>query len=439
MFQKVLISILLLMTLQFRAQQVILKGHIHDAATGQVIPHAFVKVLSSTYVAETKGDGSFELRLPRKLHYSILVQHVAYHKKMRELDVEEKTDTVNLDISLKMNVYILDSVAIRAVHPPDTLVGNPKYSIYDFDFYEDKYLLLTAAHALTKAEVRLVDDGGITYAVTVIPEAAGEAKEFYHDFMGYTNVFCEHALYRIRVINQEIVLAALPMEDYNSLVKPILDTLDGQIIFSDYWREYPSFNYYTYDQKDSSRHLICNVTNEDLMHAYNFEYYSMPSKNKLAARRLAMELHTDKHITAALMSGFTQSMFYEPLFAPLYVVEDTMCVFDHYKDLLFHFDRRGNKLDSMKINYHHPKNWREWKRLMVMDPLENKIYAIYDRNGHKYIKYINNHNGQAQGQYTLQFHSAEKMKVRDGFVYYIYRPFDSTQERFLYREMIKLE
>lgn len=51
------------------------------------------------------------------------------------------------------------------------------------------------------------------------------------------------------------------------------------------------------------------------MHAYNFEYYSLKPKDKLQARRIAMYLKTDKHIVASLLSGFTKSMLYEPLFA----------------------------------------------------------------------------------------------------------------------------
>ena len=96
-------------------------------------------------------------------------------------------------------------------------------------------------------------------------------------------------------------------------------------------------------------------------------------------------------------------------------------------------------MDSIAITYNHPKNWKEWKHLMLKDDIENLIYAVYDKNGHKYIKQISVQTGKELGKYTLQFHSADKLKIHNGFAYYIYRPFESTQQKFFYRELIRLE
>jgi hypothetical protein len=333
----------------------------------------------------------------------------------------------------------MDTVSIYSSFKPDTLVGSPKYSIYDFDFYEDKYILLTAPKSLEKAELKLADASGKIITTYAVPKEGGEAKEFYHDYMGYTNLVCKNYIYRINMYHERFVLIPLSIQDVNAFIKPIVDTINGKIIFSDYWKEYPLFNYYSFDERDSLKQRIHTVEDEELMHAYKFEYYSLMPKEKLAARRLAMELKTDKHIVASLMSGFTKSMFYEPLFAPLYIIKDTICVFDHYKDKLYHLNRNGAKIDSVTINYNHPKNWKEWKNKMLKDDIENLIYAVYEKNGHKYIKRINSKTGKEEGKYNLQFHSADKLKIHDGYAYYIYRPFESTQEKFFYREYIKFE
>ena len=75
---------------------------------------------------------------------------------------------------------------------------------------------------------------------------------------------------------------------------------------------------------------------------------------------------------------------------------------------------------------------------MLKDEVENTIYAVYAKDGHKYIKLIDHHDGKDKGKYKLMFHSGDKVKVRDGYIYYVYRPFESTQEKFLYRERITL-
>jgi len=404
----------------------------------KAVEGALVQVLNSNYNAVSDSKGSFKITIPHKQHLSVLFKHTSYVSKIREFDINDSTNHIQISIVLTFKEISLDSVTIKAINKPDTLVYSGKFSIYDFDFYEDKYILLTSQNELKKSEIKLADDKGKILSTTKIPEEAGLAKELFHDYMGYTNVICENAIYRIIVYNNAFIIFSLNAKDFNSFVKPIIDTVNNKLIFSDYWKEYPSFNYYSYSQTDKTKNTLISITNEDLMSIYNMEYYYMKPKDKLEAREIADEYKIDKKVAAALMTGFTKSLFYDPLYAPLFILKDTICVFDHYKDALFHFDKQGKKLDSIAISYNHPKNWREWKHLMLKDDIENAMYAVYAKDGHKYIKLINYTDGKEKGKYKLIFHSGDKVKIRDGYIYYVYRPFESTQEKFLYRERITL-
>ncbi|MBS1637860.1 MAG: carboxypeptidase-like regulatory domain-containing protein [Bacteroidetes bacterium] len=437
-FIYIIFTILLIQGALKAQQNCVIYGRVLEESGGRNGIYAVsVQVLNSNYATTSDKQGYFRLTIPFKKHVSLLFSHVAYQNRVKELD--PVSDSLHCIVVMKEKAVDLEGISVSARSKPDTLVGSPQYSIYDFDFYEDKFILLTAERNLDKAELKLADRSRkILYSVK-LPADAGIAKELYRDYMGFVNVICEQAIYRINVYNDAFVLFSLNPEDYNAFVKPIVDTIHGKLIFSDYWKDYPMFNYYSYSEKDSARRQLITITNADLLEAYNFEYYSLKPREKLEARRMAMDLKTDKRIVAALMSGFTKSLFYEPLYAPLFIVKDTMCVFDHYKDMLFHFDKQGNKIDSTVISYNHPKNWKEWKRVMVKDDVENTIYAVYDRNGHKYLRLIDYRTGKNKGLYNLQFHSADKIKIRDGYAYYIYRPFESTQQKFLYRELIRLE
>lgn len=423
-----------------RAQQAItIYGKVSDEASHKPLAGVAVQLQNSTYGTATSNKGSFSFTIPYKKHLSLLFSLMGYTKRVKEIEVTEKQDSIYISVSLAQSYAVIDTIAIYSTLKPDTLVGSPKYSVYDFDFYEDNFILLTATRSLKEAELKLADAGGKILTTYPVPKAGGEAKEFYHDYMGYTNLVCENFIYRINLYHDRFVLIPLGIQDVNTFIKPIIDTINGKIIFTDYWKDYPMFNYFSYTEKDSTKAQLLSIEDKELMHAYNFEYYSLKPREKLEARRLAMDLNMDKHVVASLMSGFTKSMFYEPLFAPLFIVKDTICVFDHYKDQLYHMDKHGVKIDSIAISYNHPKNWKEWKRLMLKDDIENAIYAVYEKNGHKYIKQISTQTGKDMGRYSLQFHSADKLKIHDGYAYYIYRPFESTQEKFFYRELIKLD
>lgn len=420
-----------------RAQTTIY-GRVTDDSTHAPLQHVNVQVQNSTYYTSTDQQGHYRLEIPAKKHVSIAYKLLSHVTRVKEVDLREPGDSVNVSVSMKSLATELSMVPIYAKTRPDTILGSPAYSVYDFDFYEDKFILLTATRSLKEAVLKLSDINGKIITSFTVPVEGGLAKEFYHDYMGYTNLVCEHYIYRINMYHERFVLIPLAVEDVNSLIKPILDTINGKIIYTDYWKDYPLFNYFSFNEKDSARSRLISIEDKELMHAYNFEYYSLKPNEKLQARRMAMDLNVDKRIVASLMSGFTKSMFYEPLYAPLYVVRDTISIFDHYKNLLFHIDRNGHRIDSVSINYNHPKNWKEWKNVMLKDDVENMIYAVYEKNGHKYIKQISLQDGKEQGRYSLQFHSADKLKIHDGYAYYIYRPFESTQEKYFYRELIRL-
>lgn len=419
-------------------ESVFIEGKVFDRETKQVLKNISVRINNSTLATETDSKGVFEFFIPKVKHISLIFSSVGYKKEMRELDIESDDDTIKLSVSLKKEEYLLKEFNISAKPKPDTVFGSQCFSILDFDFYEDKYFLLTEDKKTNAHSIKLADERQTVLHSLAIPEDAGKIKELYRDFMGYTNVMAEKKIYRILVRNDKLILASLPVEDYNALVKPVIDTINSQLLFSNFSKDYPLFNYFSYNYDDSTKKELHTIEDEELMHAYRFEYYSLKPKDKLLARNVAQEYGVDKHIAAAMISGFTQSMYYTPLFAPLYIVSDTICVFDHYKNSLFHYDKNGNKLDSVSIMYHHPKNWKEWKNKMVKDLTEDKIYAVFDNSGHRYLKNINSKSGKEEGKYSIIHYSADKIRIRDGYIYYVYRPFQSLQEKYLYKEKIIL-
>ncbi len=422
---------------QQKEQSIYISGKVIDRDTRLPLKNISVRINNSTIATETDKKGAFEFFIPKIKHITLVFTNLNYKKEVKEIEVGED-DTIRISVSIKSMIYDIASVDISAKPKPDTVFGTQKFSIIDFDFYEDKYFLLTVDRKTDKPFIRLVDETETVLHSLPIPEEAGKIKDLYHDFMGYTNIMCEKIIYRLVVWNDKIILSSLPVEDYNALVKPVIDTVNSQLLFSNYSKDYPLFNYFSYNLKDSSKKEIHTIEDEELMHAYRFEYYSLKPRDKLIARDIAQEYGVDKHIAAAMISGFTQSLFYTPLYAPLCIVSDTICVFDHYKDCLFHYDNKGVKIDSVKINYHHPKNWKEWKNLMVKDFTEDRIYAVYDNSGHKYLKKINTQTGKDEGKYSIIHYSADKIRIRDGYIYYVYRPFGTLQEKYLYKEKIIL-
>lgn len=434
----IILCLVLIQSLRMYAQNesIVILGQVKDGKTKQSIQNVGIKLSNYTAAVITDEKGEFHLSVPKKPVLKLIFFHPAYQSLIREIKTGD-SDTIRLIIELVTKSNFLDTVSIFSKHEAETLVGKPNFSIYDFDFYEDKLLLLCAEKSLSHAQLKLSDYEGKIISSIHLPEYSGAAKNFFHDYEGYTDIICEDTIFRIDVWENELVLNTINRKVFNNSVKPVNDTAAGNYYFSNFSEHYPSFNYYYLHDNDSVAQFLKTISNSDLLKLYNFEYYYLPSRMQLEARRIADYYKTDVHIVAAMMSGFTQSMYYDALYAPLFVLKDTICIFNHYNDQLYHYNLNNTLIDSVKINYHHPKNWREWKHQLFVDEPENKVYAFYSKNGHHYLKQIDHRSGKEIFTYKLKQHSAEKIKIKDGYVYYVYRPFGSTQERFLYRERIE--
>ncbi len=411
-------------------------GKVTSADSNLAIPGVGVKLSQSYFSTSAGKDGSFTLKLPPRSHYKILFSHLSYESITKEIN-SHGNDTVFLSVKLKIKSYSLSEVNISAYVKPETLVGKPSFSIYDFDFLEDRFLLLTAPNSLKKATVKLSDLEGKITADFEVPKSAGEALYFYRDYEGYTDLVCRDSVFRFDVLAADLIVRPIKKADFNRYLLPVSDTAFSNFYLSDQWEKYPSFNHYVMQLGDTVAKLLKNVTNKDLMDLYNFEYYFLPSRMQLEARRLAAEHKTDVHVVAALMSGFTQSMYYESLYAPLFILNDTICIFNHHNNFLYHFDKNNKLLDSVPIHYHHPKNWRHWKKQLLVDEAQNSVYAFFSKDGHHYLKRIDYKTGKEVLTYKLQNYSGRRIKIKDGYAYYTYKPVDSTQEFFLYRELIR--
>ena len=233
-----------------------------------------------------------------------------------------------LSTSLKAQPPLnLKEVTISANRIVDTVFGTWKYSVADFEFLDDKLIVLTYGRSLEKASVRLVDASRKVISSFELPD---EAQKLYKDYMGYINVMCADHIYRIIIKDDVIHLGSLPVEDYRKFIMPCVDSLDQSVYFSNYQRDYPDFTYYAYNSSEKMISPVKRVCDTEVLHGYNMEYYFLKPKERVYARKLADFYGVDKHVIGAAMRGLTSSMYYTPLYSPLFVIKDTVCIFDLY-------------------------------------------------------------------------------------------------------------
>ena len=160
---------------------------------------------------------------------------------------------------------------------------------------------------------------------------------------------------------------------------------------------------------------------------YRAQYKYVSGRDKLWAFRKEQETGVDKEIWIGA-AVFTNDILYKPVYAPLLVYYDTLLIFDHYKDLLFCYDSEFNLLNSIAISYHKKVKKQKWSQPLIQDLKTQNIFALFNNGGYFILKKFDINSGEVNSGFKLSNRFVEKVKIINGYAYYIYKPFESIQK-----------
>ncbi len=402
--------------------QVTIIGNILSDDKNAPIENAAIQIQNTHIGTVSDKSGKFDLKVPFHKQYTLVFSHINYQTKYRTVTCQHPTDTIKINIRLLSKQTTLKPVEITAESKPVTVFKSTKINVADFQFFEDKFLMITYSKNLNKnSELVLTDANEKIIDKHFIP---GKPTELYTNYIGQNFLICNNKAYFINIINNNIFLEPFSKDDIDLYIKPIVDKINHHIIFSDFIEQYPNFKYYLFNKIDSNYYPLKEITDELLDNQYHMEYYKLSNADKQYAKRLAKKLKgLDKFDVAAALTGYANDFLFEPLYAPLFVLNDTINLFDFHSDTLYRYVRDSVLISAVPISFHHPKKWKEWKKKMIIDHEQAKIYALFLHNGHYVLKQIDLKTGNITYEKQLTHKYVEHLKLKNGFAYYTYKPY----------------
>jgi hypothetical protein len=205
----------------------------------------------------------------------------------------------------------------------------------------------------------------------------GLAEGFYDKFPGATIIKGHQQYYMLREDQMFIVPDSIMKRE----IMPVVDTLgNADFVMSDFQASYPAFDYY--------------IANESKW----------------------MSIH---HLDA-----------------PLLILGDTITILDHVHGKSFRYNKKGELLYERKIEYHHLKGMGKWLGKIWKDSSNERIYTAYLKSGKVTLFEIDLRNSSQKKVLELTHSYVDRIRIRDHQIFYIYRPFESSQKRYLYSEKI---
>ena len=385
-------------------------------------------------ITNHKGILSFEAR--RGSYISFKMNHTHFESVSEKKTISSKSRGDTIRYTFKMNFVRVQEMGDLIVVKPGVakvVFKSPRLHVQDFEIQNNgDFLLLAYPKQLKKGSELLLFDGVKIKTNFQVP---GLAEEIIRDYRGNPHVVCKDMVYGIHATNDNIGISTIDKKYYYTYLAPIVDTNKTKLYFSNFNPDYPAFEYFAYDQLDSTYKKLLNIEDELMMELYRSEFKWVDVRTKLWAANKELATGVDAEIWVGA-NYFTQSLYYKELYAPLFHRNDSVFVFDYYKDQLFTFDQEGNKLDSVGIYHHYNPKSSGWQKELIQDRVTGQVYALYERAGYKYLGLVNTETGEIKEQVMLDYKYVEKVVVHDNSVYYIYREFESMDKKHLWKERL---
>lgn len=398
------------------------------AATIEIGSKSFYKTSS------TKGVFSFKAYSGNGITYKLNHTQFDSSKEFERISLKYRKDTISYIFKMRyIKTQQLSDIIIPAPGIPKVVYQSPRLHVQDFEIQNNgDILLLTYPKQLKKGSELILYDGIKIKSKFQVP---GLAEEIIRDYRGNPHVVCKDAIYGIHATDERIGISTLDKLYYLTYLAPIVDTNKTRMYFSNFNPDYPAFEYFALDQRDSVYKKIMEIEDELMMELYRSEYKWVDVRTKLWAKNKELATGVDAEIWVGA-NYFTQSLYYKELYAPMFHRNDSLFVFDYYKDKLYTFDEKGDPLDSVGIYHHYNPKSTGWEKNLMQDRVTGEVYALFDRAGYSYLGWIDTKTGEIKEQVKLAHRYVEKIIVHENFIYYIYREFESTQKKHLWRERL---
>ncbi|MEN8927825.1 MAG: carboxypeptidase-like regulatory domain-containing protein [Flavobacteriales bacterium] len=437
-YRHILLFFILACSIGFGQESYVITGRV-TSPTGELIDNVNIYFSpKTTQITQSKKNGNFSIELKYYGPVELVISHVSYEQKRILINKSILRPTINneLNLDIALDYKTLKQYIVTGKAKPDTVFGSEITSVYDYEFVGENMVLLSYRKSLKKnAFLQLTSRRNKLISTYKTPP---NAKRLFKDFEGKLYLITKTKVFLISVVKNEFRLRPIDKVPFYKLTTRIIDTCNSRFIYSDFSDAYPAFNYYAQLPTDTVAKKLHHVENNFMMDLYRAEYKYAPAKQKLWAFRKELKTGIDKEIWIGA-TNFTQSLYYEPLYAPLFVNNDTILIFDHYSDQLLKINSSFEKLDSVPISYHKDKEKKNWEQPILKDKEEKKLYGLFLKHGYYYLKPIDLHDGTTSISFKLNYRYAENVKVENGYAYYIYRPYESSQKKYLYREVINTE
>ena len=420
-----------------------LHGTVVNEATGTALAGVHVKLLKSDRGTTTDEQGNFEFLLVRGRSVVLQFSFVGYTTIQRKLSAFELEAGSKLVIALVSRMVELPAVTIT-LPGPELVYQREDLHVGDYHANDQGLWVLTyerpqywhrdseaGAQVFREARLHLLDTNFVELCSVRIP---GDAVRLHHDHANRTIVEGTRKAWITTLVSKEVLLSVIELKTLREQILPWTDSLPDLLLGSTMSKTYPAFEHIGYNLGTKETRVLCQVQEDHTMELFRSQYKYMTGRDKVIAMDLEKETGIEREIIAGYMTGFQNDPYFVLPYAPLFVIHDTLCIFDHAKGMIHRSRSDLTAINDVPINYQKDRNWSE---RLIQNRANGSVYAVYSKNLRTWLRKVDPSTGNLGPMNKLTHPFPEEVQVHGRHVYYVYRPYGSLQHRTLYREAIR--
>ena len=309
----------------------------------------------------------------------------------------------------------IDEVVISSKRKKKIVFEDPKYYIVDFSITENNAFLLMKN--LGRYYIYELDENmQFRHKLRI----KMNANSLFQDCFGNTHLVTRDSVYFI--LNDEYGLfltESHPKKRFMNAMEKCVGKTKDKIVFERCTDidEYQTF--YTMDVDSAYKKIIYEINDSTL---------AFSKRNEDKDREKSV---TEIRIPRRYLLGRIQR---PQKYNPLFIVDDTLYIFNHFEGRLDQLDDKGNVTKTLHINHHKKKGW---KRLVYSEMMERQFYAVWMKNGAQHLIGLAFADDEQNFSSKITKHAyPEKVIVRNGYAYYTYKPNMDANLNKLYQQKL---
>jgi hypothetical protein len=384
-------------------------GQILDASTTEPLIGATVSVDGTLLGTSTDIDGRFSLAVP-SLPTVITISYLGFkNKKITIQNFNEKT------IELAPLDEILPELIISDVRPIEKVFKKP-YTVLDYEFYEDKILILVNRNFIKKRSLIVTNmEGEILKELKI---KSWKPEQLFKGCLGGIHLITKGFARQIYIEGDEVkFLNQIDRRIFFAKFEPCVEANLKHVFYQKLKVHGQVIEYLIIEKRNPGEvKPYVKVVHETNVALWEDEASFSEMKAMVSAEH-AQGQPAGSNFGDQGGETFREDILYDKIYAPIFEFQEKMYLFDHVHDEIQQLDMAGKVLKKASIEYHKTKKWR---KEILFDKERGKAYTLFDTQWAIEITEINLETGELGEVIKLDRPHVSNIKIKDGYVYFLY-------------------